>query len=207
LGGDTAGSRGPWFLSITVLGEANPKHLVERGGARPGDWLACTGPLGRAAAGLEALQSGKDRQEWVRPLRQAFWAPEPRFREGGVLGRSGWATSLLECSDGLTASARLIADASGTGIEVDVQKLPRCRALARWAEANHRQAWEYALSGGEDYELIFTVPERHWPKVKEAIPKASVIGRIVPRSHGICAVDAGRRWRLEGYGFSHFKKN
>jgi thiamine-monophosphate kinase len=206
LGGDTVGSDGHWFISITVIGEADRSALVRRNGARAGDLMASTGPLGLAAGGLEVLQSGKDRQAWTRPLVDAFCSPQPRFKEGALLATSKLATSMLDCSDGLTASARLLAEASGTGVELDVQKLPRCIALERWAQANNRHAWEYALSGGEDYELIFTVNPKQWEQVKRLLPKAAVVGRVVPRASGICAVEAGRRWRLEGYGYSHFKK-
>jgi thiamine-monophosphate kinase len=72
LGGDTVGSRKDWFISVTVFGEANPKGLIRRSGARVGDYLVTTGPLGLAGAGLEVLQQRKQKLAWTRPLIQAF---------------------------------------------------------------------------------------------------------------------------------------
>lgn len=206
LGGDTVGSKAGWFLSLTLLGEADPRRLLTRQGARPGDWVVVTGALGQAAAGLEALQTGRQGWTWTKPLVQAFTAPQPRFLEAAVLGETQWATSLMDSSDGLEASVRLLAEASGgLGAEIEIERLPVSRPLQRWADHQRRPVSAYALSGGEDYELVFTVPPKRWAALRKRIPRATVVGRVLPKGKGCWALDRGRRRPLKGYGYSHFK--
>jgi thiamine-monophosphate kinase len=204
LGGDTVGSKKGIFISVTLFGEARPRDLVKRSGARPGDYLATTGPLGLAGAGLEVLQSGKSGLSWTRPLVEAFSHPQPRFAAGAILGCERLATSLIDSSDGLEASVKLLAEASGVGVEIDLTRLTIPDPLSRWSHARRCHPWDYALRGGEDYELIFTVRPRHWPLVKRQLPQAAVIGRILPKRQGVWGVLPGRRFPLKGYGFSHF---
>jgi len=202
LGGDTVGSKGPWFVSITVLGEANPKHLIRRSTARPGDLLLASGPLGLAAAGLEALQAG------VPPhstFQKAFCRPEPRFAAGAALAEGGFATSLMDCSDGLEASARILCEASRTGVELWLDQLPITPPLQQWARDHHKPAWRYALSGGEDYELLFTIRPEKRASVLRKFPHARIIGTIRPPSDGCYARLGAKTIPLEGYGFSHFR--
>lgn len=204
LGGDTVGSKKGWFVSVTALGEADPRGLIERRGARSGDDLVASGPLGLAAAGLEVLQTGKPKTVWMAPLMKAFNRPEPRFREGQLLGKHHLATSLMDCSDGLEASVKLLSDMSGVGMEVDLDQLPIAPALERWARSRSREAWRYALQGGEDYELIFTVNPANWPAVRRLMPKAARIGRVQPRKFGVRGTLKGRSIPLERYGYAHF---
>lgn len=205
LGGDTVGSKHGWFVSITVLGEAKPQQMVRRAGARVGDYVVTSGPLGLAGAGLEVLQRNHRARPWTAPLVRAFSRPQPRFALGRVLGAQRLATSLMDCSDGLAASARLIAEASGVGITLDLARLPAAPALARWAASRKKAAWSYALNGGEDYELIFTVSPAQWPRVRRASRAATVIGRVGPARDGLWAIAPdGRRIPLKGYGFAHF---
>lgn len=204
LGGDTVGSKKGWFVSVTALGEANPRGLLERRGARPGDLLVASGPLGLASAGLGILQSGTAKAAWMAPLLKAFNRPEPRFREGQLLGRKRLATSLMDCSDGLEASAKLLAEMSGVGIEVDLDALPITTELRRWAKSRARDGWHYALQGGEEYELIFTVKPAAWSTVRRAMPNALRIGRVHPKSYGVRGTLQGKSMSLERYGYSHF---
>ncbi len=203
-GGDTVGSKRDWFVSVTVLGEANPKHLIRRSGARVDDLLVTTGPLGLAGAGLEVLQKGKRSWAWTRPLVQAFSRPEPKFQAGAILGRHQLATSLMDSSDGLAASVRLLAEASGVGIQVDMNRVLGTPALARWAAYVGRSVDTYLLYGGEEYELIFTVSPRQWPAVHRALPQARAIGTVVPRVRGCTAVRGRITKNLQGYGYAHF---
>jgi thiamine-monophosphate kinase len=205
LGGDTVGSKRDCFVSVTVLGEANPQALIKRNGAQPGDYIVVTGDLGLAAGGLEVLQSEKSRLTWTKPLVASFSYPQPRFAVGRVLGRGRLATSLMDISDGLEASIRILSEASGTGAEVDLTRLPISKPLIQWARRRGRHPWDYALKGGEDYELLCTVRPRQWKRVKSLLPGASLIGRILPKGKGCWAVLPGRRFPLKGYGFSHFK--
>ena len=154
-----------------------------------------TGPLGLAGAGLEVLQSGKSGLRWTSPLVSAFSRPQPRFKAGSLLGRNHLATSLMDCSDGLEASVRILTEASRAGAEIDWPHVPITPALARWAKYKKRHPLDYARVGGEDYELIFTVHPSNWSRVKRLIPSAVRIGRIVQR---------GKGQNLKSYGYSHF---
>ncbi len=204
LGGDTVGSKKGWFVSVTLMGEARPQDLIKRSGARAGDYLVTSGPLGLAAAGLEILKAGGTRRRGNQELLDAFNRPQPRLEVGAVLGHGQLASSLIDCSDGLEASVRLMAEASGVGAEIDLTRLPIPRALARWAYGKSRHPWDYALRGGEDYELIFTVRPHRWSLVKRRVPGAILMGRILAKGKGCWAVSPGRRLPLRSYGFSHF---
>jgi len=207
LGGDTVGSREGWMISITILGEARPAALVRRGGARVGDWLFTTGPLGLASAGLEVLQKGRRGGAWTRPLVEAFSRPQPRFKAGAWLSARGRASSMMDCSDGLEASVRLLAEASGVGMQVDLALIPKTRELRRWAKQSKRPVWSYALSGGEDYELIFTAGAAQAKTIMQALPSARCIGRVTAARTGLWALTPeGENLPLKGYGFAHFKK-
>ena len=204
LGGDTVGSKRDCFVSVTLFGEARPQDLLKRSGARAGDYLATTGDLGSAAAGLEVLKSGKRGLTWATPLVKAFSHPVPRLADAKILGQGRLASSLMDISDGLEASVRILSEASGVGAEVDLTRLPISKALILWARGRSRHPWDYALKGGEDYELLFTVRPKDWKEVRRRIPGVSLIGRILPKGKGCWAVLPGRRIPLKGYGFAHF---
>jgi thiamine-monophosphate kinase len=204
LGGDTVGSRKGWFVSVTVLGEADPRNLIKRSGAKAGDYIVTTGSLGLAAAGLEVLQTGEARKSWTRSLVRAFSQPPPRFDAGHCLGRHHLATSLMDSSDGLAASVRLLAEASGVGAEIRLVDIPMTESLLRWAKRRGKNPWDYVFNGGEDYELIATVRPASWEAVKRRIPGIAHIGQILPRRQGLWVVSQEGRRPLKGYGFSHF---
>jgi len=207
LGGDTVGSSKDWFISVTVLGEARPAGLVKRSGARSGDYIVTSGPLGLAAAGLEVLQKNQRALPWTAPLVRSFSRPQPRFALAQALGTRQWATSLMDCSDGLEACMRHLGEASGTGMRLDLSRLPHAPALQRWAMKQKKTSWSYALKGGEDYELIFTVPPAVWPRLRCLYPSVTVIGSVRPRHEGLQAITPeGKLLSLQGYGFAHFKK-
>jgi len=204
LGGDTVGSKRDWFVSVTVIGEADPQNLIKRSGARAGDYIVTTGPLGLAAAGLEVLQSGKSKIAWTKSLVRAFSQPQPRFDAGRILGRQHFATSLMDSSDGLGASVHFLSEASRLGAEIHLAKLPIHRPLEHWAREQGRDPREYALSGGEDYELIFTVRPSKWESLKRKLPGCARIGRMLPRRNGMRVLTPNGFRPLKGYGFSHF---
>ena len=206
LGGDTVGSTGGSYVNVTILGEADAKNLLIRSSARPGEWLATTGPLGLASAGLNLLMKGGVANPSHRLLLQAFRRPTPRFDEAKFLATSKLATSLMDCSDGLEASARILSDASRIGVEIWMDKLPITPAFASWAKQAKKDPRDVALTGGEDYELIFTVRPNEWSRVQRRLPLARIIGRTLAASAGVCALRDGQTIALQRYGFSHFAK-
>ncbi len=190
LGGDTVGSKRDWVVSATLLGEADPRELIQRSGAGVGDVIGVLGPLGLAAAGLEVLRKGQ-KPAWVRPLIDAFSRPQPQLEAGALLGQKHLASSLIDASDGLEASLRLLSEASKVGVELEPEAIPVHPALKRWAGIQRKDPLGYVFRGGEDYALVFTVPPARWATVRRLLPRAQKIGRIVAKGRGIVWLGGG----------------
>jgi thiamine-monophosphate kinase len=156
-GGDTNASPGPMMISLTLQGSVPEAQMLCRRGARPGDWLMVTGDLGAAAAGLLELRHA------ARPLRRESYAihrlrrPTPRLAEGRWLAKSGKVSALLDVSDGLAGDVRRMCESSGVGAHLVAEHLPVALETRRVAGRFKRPAWDLALHGGEDYELLFAV--------------------------------------------------
>jgi thiamine-monophosphate kinase len=189
VGGDT--TRGPLTITIQVLGALPGGQALLRGGARPGDQVLVSGTLGDAAAGLAFLQGQwQPSPEHAEYLHRRFYRPEPRL----ALGRSllGVATAAIDISDGLLADAGHIADASGVGILLDPGLLPLSAALRSCPDSE--QALRWALAGGDDYELCFTLP------AGRAAPAAcTVIGTVVAGAGVECGLEID-----SAPGYRHF---
>jgi len=220
IGGDTVASPRDMVVSIALTGEVAEEHMVTRGGAREGDLIAVTGRLGGSRAGLAMLQSlqqeaqdpGKappPAERWDR-IRRRHLRPRPRLRAARGLARSGCVHAMIDVSDGLAGDLRHIADRSGVGAEIDLEKIP-IDDQTRWA-AEHlgASALDYALSGGEDYELLFTVATDAAPEVLQRAAAeedltVTLIGRIRPREEGmILRGPGGEKKVLTQRGFRHF---
>ena len=149
LGGDT--NRSPRLvLGVTAVGRAD--RVPGRGGARPGDSLVVTGPLGAAAAGYFCLQTGIE-----SPLVTAHRRPPVRLAEGRELAAR--ASAMIDLSDGLASDAGRIAERSGCRLVVDLERLPVAEGVAAVAERTGRSVWELVAGFGEDYELLAAVRE------------------------------------------------
>ena len=181
VGGDI--SRAPLVvITVTVLGDALNTHTLTRAAAISGEQVAVTGYLGAAAAGLEMLtrqlQFGT---EAMSSLKNAFLHPYPRIAEGQLLLKDGVRTA-IDISDGLIADLTHICQQSQVGTRVEIDRLPIHPAT----KANFGdKAWELALSGGEDYELIFTASAEVINKVKrDTSCPITVIGEITADNIG-----------------------
>ena len=205
VGGDT--TRGPLTISIAVHGFVPPGQALRRDGAQVGDAVLVTGTLGDAAAGLYCKTSSvTDIRPGVREfLFGRLNRPEPQLAAG--LALRGQASSCIDISDGLVADLGHICAASSVGAEIDVARLPRSPAmLALFDDATAR---DFALVGGDDYELCFTVPENRLADVRADLARvgcgATRIGSIV-QGHGVAVRDAnGERFDVTHAGWEHFR--
>jgi thiamine-monophosphate kinase len=166
-GGDVIGSPA-LVVSVTVTGWADSEEeLVGRDGASAGDLVAVTGTLGGSAAGLLVL-GGTAGGDAGAALAARHRRPEPRLAAGRALAFAG-ATAMIDLSDGLATDAPHLAKSSGVGLELDMASLPLAAGVEAVAAAAGRDPRELAATGGEDYELLFTVP----PDRRDAAERAA----------------------------------
>lgn len=207
VGGDTCASD-RLIVDVFLAGFA-PYGAVSRSGARSGDDLYVTGSVGDSAMGLELLSS-KDRRPRDRDsefLIARHCRPTARLKAGGLLARERLATSMIDISDGLLQDLGHICEASGTGAVVWQESVPVSPACQRLAGA---RAIHYAVTGGEDYELLFSLRRRDRGRLDKIARRLGVpitrIGQCVPASKGITLAGAnGDTLSTSQVGHDHFK--
>jgi thiamine-monophosphate kinase len=206
VGGDT--TRGPLSISVAVHGFVPPDQALTRAGARVGDLVLVTGTLGDAAAGLHALQNPLRDDDHRASLRDFLIArlnrPTPRLAAGAAL--RGQAHACIDISDGLLAELGHICTASGVGVEIESALLPRSSALLDLYDEN--SALHFALSGGDDYELCFTVPAQRLAEVQSDLSRLGCgvtrIGRVV-EGDSVRVRGADNAWLATDHrGWEHF---
>jgi thiamine-monophosphate kinase len=183
IGGDTVSTDGPLVLSLTAIGEAPLGGMVRRAGAKTGNDLYVTGTIGDAAFGLEVARGGlatlpdADRAY----LEDRYRKPQPRLKYGQMLSAENIATAAADVSDGLLADAGHIGIASGVDIEISARSVPLSEAAQKIVDAENRLA--DAITGGDDYELVFTAPSNRRRIIEKVSEKQGLrvtqIGRIV----------------------------
>ncbi|MBP2663426.1 MAG: thiL [Firmicutes bacterium] len=209
VGGDTVSTPQGLVINVTVTGEVAPVNLVRRSGAQIGDVVAVTGVLGNSAAGLDLLSVGDwEDFDFAWPLVTAHLSPRPQVKTGAILADAG-ATSMDDVSDGLASESHEIAKASGVGIKLYASQIPLAAELKEAAEKLGKQALDYALYGGEDFQLLFTMESNKYEELLLAQPDLQLakIGEIVDSSQGVTLVDeAGGVQELEARGYNHFRQ-
>ncbi|MGH6879002.1 MAG: thiamine-phosphate kinase [Rhizomicrobium sp.] len=215
IGGDTTKSARV-FISITVLGEVPRGRALRRSGARPGDVIYVSGRLGRAQLGLELLRGGprgkKAGGAAVRAALQQHLYPIIRVKLGAWLVQRRIASATMDISDGLSTDLARLCKASGVGARIDAQSIPCVdlpKAPALKLRGIRADPLQLALHGGEDYELLFTVPRRNVAKLRTApdFSQLAAIGEIT-RDGKILLVDpAGRARLLKPGGWDPFRKS
>jgi thiamine-monophosphate kinase len=210
VGGDTVGSD-KLVVNVAMLGEIGKGKALRRDAARVGDVLLVTGTLGDSGGGLHSLTHPGKKAKEARPLlHQRHLTPLPRCTVGRFLVKAGLSKCAIDVSDGLSSEVNHLCEESGVGAEVHSDAIPLSQVLSYYCQETRLDPLKFAINGGEDYELLFTVPLRHLHAVlrrlsSETGVRVSPIGRIVQKSKGIHLIDAhGRKRPLEPAGFDHF---
>jgi len=207
IGGNLSSSS-KLFIDITVLGEVEPDLMVKRSGACPGDLIFASGTLGDSALGLKLLKNeGNSTQSDY--LRNRHLCPVPRLRLGRELGLKRLATSMIDISDGLLLDLERISVHKGLGAAIDLEKLPRSEEYDEVAKQFYDNNSIPALSGGEDYELLFTSKNDRQDDIQEVSEKLKIriteIGKINNSGTIELFNDNGEKITIEQKGFVHFK--
>ncbi|MGI1943504.1 thiamine-phosphate kinase [Shewanella glacialipiscicola] len=202
IGGDT--TRGPRAINITVHGQVPQGKALTRHGAKAGDWIYVTGTLGDSALGLDIIRGAQQASAENKAfLVNRHYCPTPRVLAGQAL--RSLASSAIDLSDGLISDISHILKAAAVGAIVDVNCIPLSQAMRE--TVSEEQALGYALTGGEDYELLFTVPESQKGALETTLNHT---GTKFVRVGQICA-GSKLKLQLNGepftppyYGFEHF---
>ena len=204
VGGDT--TRGPLTLCVTIMGEVPVGTAITRAGAQPGDSIWVSGQPGRAALGLAHLQgklvltdAGRD------ACLDALHRPQPRLQAG--LALRGMASAMLDVSDGLLGDLRHILERSGVGADIELDTLPLAELLQYGMDRD--TACNACLSGGDDYELLFTAPATHDAAIARLAHTLSLpltrIGTLNAESGALRLRTAhGETYSPERFGYDHF---
>jgi thiamine-monophosphate kinase len=211
VGGDTTASPAGWLVNVTLLGEAVSPLL--RSGARSGDVIAVTGPLGRSAAGLAVLErasapAGIDRAA-LADVTSAHLRPVPRVAEGQWLGSAGGVSAMIDLSDGLATDLGHIAEESGVHCRVEIERVPISPTTREVARALGSDARAWTTGGGEDYELLLTCDAGTFHRLSDGLARATgtrlhAIGSVTGPGSGVSFVDARGDVIAVGAGFEHF---
>lgn len=209
IGGDT--TQFPTVsISITVLGAIGKNLAVRRSGARPGDLIYVSGPLGGAQLGLEFLRRGPGKSARYRQLLQPHLYPRIRLELGSWLARHRVASSMMDISDGLSTDLSRLCRSSKVGARIDANRVPcvRIPPFAALARLN-LDPLQMALHGGEDYELLFTVSLAKRAQLKKApgFTHLREIGVITPGRHTLLLDSAGKSKPLLPQGWDPFRKS
>lgn len=232
IGGDTVSTRGPLVVNVTVLGEVSKGEAVLRSGARPGDWIGVTNTVGSAATGLQVLlaQSRTSQRQKVPPYTYVkqlegseeypyslarHQRPEPQVALGNFLRKHG-ATAMNDISDGLASELNEIAVASHCSLLVEEDLLPLHEESLRWVSAQslgrnltvslcRHKAAELAWYGGEDFQLVFTIGDIGYKKLKHHT-SITFIGRVIEmgKAEVLCRQSTGDTVILPPRGYTHF---
>ncbi|NRA62116.1 MAG: thiamine-phosphate kinase [Psychrobium sp.] len=202
IGGDM--SKGPLSITLTVQGQVIKGQQLTRSTARIGDWICVTGNLGDAAIAVESLYgrvalNGDDKETLINRL----YYPTPRLVAGQAL--RNLASAAIDLSDGLASDLKHIATQSGCKAVIDVDSLPLSEALLR--NATPEQAIKFALCGGEDYELCFTVSPQALGRVESVLQHSNTIFTCIgqmQKGEGIEFESNNKVISNEFKGFSHF---
>jgi thiamine-monophosphate kinase len=200
VGGDTV--RGPLVVTVSVFGFVESDGFLTRSGARPGDRVYVSGWPGEAAAGLELLLRDREIPGDNELVRRHQYA-EPRLALGRAL--RGCATAAMDVSDGLLADLAKLCAASAVGATLELEILPVSPALARHCDRDGQE--RLVLAGGDDYELVFTLPADLAPQTLAALHEVCPVTRIgtIVSGEGVTCRRNGSVVDIPVRGYDHFR--
>jgi thiamine-monophosphate kinase len=209
VGGDIVRTCGPFAVSLTLSGVCERDQLVLRSGAREDDLVVVTGKLGEASVGLRLMHEGwgggnTAAEECVTRFRR----PSPRLSEARTIIQMLQPSSMIDISDGLLSDLWHLMEASGVGALLDAESIPIGRGVLDYFQDDREEALTQAMSGGEDYELLFTINSRYEEEIAEVGRGLGVgltaIGRITAKGTGVRLAGDGGERELRRTGFDHF---
>ncbi|WP_022852911.1 thiamine-phosphate kinase [Thermodesulfatator atlanticus] len=198
IGGDITRNKCGWHLSLTIMGKAPKGGVVFRKGAKEGDLLYVSRALGGAAAALELFQKG------IEPppsLKKAHVDPDPEIELGKMLARNGLASAMMDISDGLLLDLARLCEANNLGAELYASKIPVFQELENLPL--EKDPLHYALSGGEDFALLFSVPPQREKLLNICKRTLFCIGRLISEK-GLFLIGEKERKEVSPQGFDHF---
>lgn len=216
IGGDTTSSMTGLVISITAIGEANKEDLTYRNGAKPNDLICVTGDLGGAYMGLQLLERENEVYKVNKNLQPQLEGydyilgrqlkPEARMDMFDIFKKVGiQPSSMIDISDGLSSELLHICKSSGVGCKLYEEKIPMDSQTKKMAEELNINPLVAALNGGEDYELLFTVPVKDHEKIKNDTD-ITIVGHITNESEGINLIAmGGSELPLQAQGWNHLK--
>ncbi|MFL1894483.1 thiamine-phosphate kinase [Aquimarina sp. 2-A2] len=217
VGGDTTSSTKGLLISVTAIGHANEHEIVYRDGAKENDLLVVSGDLGAAYLGLQVLNRENEvfkvnpnAQPDLDPysyLVERQLKPEARKDIKELLAELGvQPTSMIDISDGLSSEVMHICTQSNVGVNLYEEKIPIDPVVISTCEEFNLNSTTVALNGGEDYELLFTIKQEDFPKIK-ANPNLTVIGHMLDKKSGMALVTrANERIQLKAQGWNPIKE-
>lgn len=202
VGGDT--TSGPLSISVQVMGDVAAHQTLRRDSANAGDFVCVTNFVGDGAAALALILGQKSANPPISEyLRNRFYRPEPRFKESSLI--KSIATAALDISDGLVADLNHICEESDLGAVIYVEDLPLSPAVRALGSVEEQRRW--ALTGGDDYELCFTLPPEKMPELAMLVAQgnlqATVVGEMVQGAGVVCELH-GEIYPLTQQGYQHF---
>ena len=171
-GGDT--KPGPGIVCGTALGTMDGRPPMLRSGARPGDIVAVTGPLGSPAAAFIALEHGIDAPE----AKESLYVPIPRVAEGAAMAGSGAVTSCMDLSDGLGTALNTLCEASEVGMDIELDFIPKGPWVDEMSALSGKPVSDLLLGWGGEYELLFTADKDKLDRLYDAEVEFSIIGMV-----------------------------
>jgi thiamine-monophosphate kinase len=208
IGGDTSLSH-KIIINICLLGEGEKRNLLFRKGAKVGDDLFVSGKLGDAALGLKILQK-KSKTKGSEGLVKKHLSPCPRVELAQAIAKDHMATAMIDVSDGLLIDTSHLLEESGVGALIWEDRIPLSRLYRKWVRSFSKDPFRFALSGGEDYELLFTASSNMREEITSLARSLKIpitrIGEILPKKEGLHIIRKdGKDYSPTHLGFEHFK--